>query len=411
MPNTALYNPDDPNNPPQEYIPDSPDPTQDPSLDLTNPTTGNRGSGAPTSSPYGTNYTTDNTSYNTTASSGVRPGGYGSNGPIQNQNEPGPVTSEPGPGTSTTPTTSTTSPTAGTGGFNATSPFKGLSLEDTWAKLTGAGAPKPSQTDHAPLNSMISQLKTLGFDARPGPIDQYGRQDSMYVGNDFYRIVDSHDGWTLVKDDGNWSAWGGPGNGGGGNTTAGQGAGTGGADLQALLAQLLGGEDQGRQNSFFDQLQGLAGQYGQPVTAQDPVIKGQVDAFSAAQTRGAQQGQAAQAEANAYKGVPTGSQDAGTAAGYEAAALNTGNFQASEIRNELTQRRSYLQQTLSLYGNQLTSEQARMLQARIAAINAQLSNQQMTNQNNQFYDQLGLSAAQQEALLNAQLIGAMSGGS
>jgi hypothetical protein len=35
----------------------------------------------------------------------------------------------------------------------------------------------------------------------------------------------------------------------------------------------------------------------------------------------------------------------------------------------------------------------------------------MTNQNNQFYDQLGLSAAQQEALLNAQLIGAMSGGS
>jgi hypothetical protein len=109
--------------------------------------------------------------------------------------------------------------------------------------------------------------------------------------------------------------------------------------------------------------------------------------------------------------VPTGSQDAGTAAGYEAAALNTGNFQASEIRNELTQRRSYLQQTLSLYGNQLTSEQARMLQARIAAINAQLSNQQMTNQNNQFYDQLGLSAAQQEALLNAQLIGAMSGGS
>jgi hypothetical protein len=382
------------------------DPNQDPYLDLTNPTPGNRGSGAPTSSPY------DNTQAfptPTAPSSGIKPGGFGTNGPIQNQNEPGPVTSEPGPGTTTSPTTTTTtSPTTGTGGFNATSPFSGLSLEDTWAKLTGSGAATPSIYDHAALNQMVSQLKTLGYNAVPGAIDEYGRQDSIRINGQLYRVIDSSGKWAFVPSDDNYSAWGG--SGGGGTQPAGQGAGTGGADIQGLLSQLLAGQDTGRQGDFFNQLQGLIGQYGQPVTAQDPVIKNQVDAFGAAQQRGAEQGQAALAEANAYKGIPTGTQDAGTAAGYESAALNTGQFQASEIRNELTQRRSYLQQTLSLYGGQLSSEQARMLQAQIAAINAQLSNQQMTNQNNQFYDQLGLSAAQQEALLNAQLIAAMSGG-
>jgi hypothetical protein len=172
---------------------------------------------------------------------------------------------------------------------------------------------------------------------------------------------------------------------------------------------MLAGQDTNRQGQFFDQLQGYIDQYGRPVTPDDPIIKAQTDAFRAAQTRGAEQGQAAQAEANAYKGVPTGSQDAATAGGYEAAALNTGNFQANQMFQEQTQRRNALQNILSLYGGQLTAEQQRQLQAEIAAINATLSNQQMINQNGQFYDQLGADTAYREALLNAHMVDQMGG--
>jgi hypothetical protein len=74
---------------------------------------------------------------------------------------------------------------------------------------------------------------------------------------------------------------------------------------------------------------------------------------------------------------------------------------------EQTQRRSALQNILSLYGGQLTAEQTRQLQSEIAAIDATLRNQGLVNQNAQFYDQLGLTAAEQEAILNAQLVDKM----
>jgi hypothetical protein len=319
----------------------------------------------------------------------------------------------PGYTPSNDPITGTKNPDGSTSGTIDFGPMDVSKIDKTKAF---AGLGTPDLYDHTQVTKLQQNLQQLGYTAQLGPADMYGRIDSMYINGQFTRIFDSSGNWEFVPDDGNWSAWGGPGDGGGGGGAGGAGgtggagtpgAGTGGADLQGLLAQMLAGQDTNRQGQFFDQLQGYIDQYGRPVTPDDPIIKAQTDAFRAQQTRGAEQGQAKLAEANAYKGTPTGTRDAGTQAGYEAAALNTGNFQANQMFQEQTQRRSALQNILSLYGGQLTAEQTRQLQSEIAAIDATLRNQGLVNQNAQFYDQLGLTAAEQEAILNAQLVDKM----
>lgn len=390
----AFNNGFDPTAPPKPYDPN------DPTLDLTNPGSGNRGSGAATSSATSFN---EGNSYDPTP---------------PDTSSPGPVASAPLPTQPTTPAQGNPA----TGGFivppgslpppTVNTNQGGLPPNHTTDDTFGQYSSDPVVTAvQAGLQSGMSGPGLIAFVQQRNPNAKLTWDASR--GN---FDLDLGGGNGLQFDQNAQGVWGvhsyDDGAGGSGSGSSGSGgtaAGTGGADIQGLLSQLLAGQDTGRQGAFFDQLQGLVGQYGQPVTADDPIIKAQTDAFGAAQTRGAQQGQAAQAEANAYRGIPTGTQDAATAQGYETAALNTGNFQANEMSNELNARRTQLQQTLSLYGGQLSAEQARQLQSQIAAINAQLSNQQMTNQNSQFYDQLGLTAGEQEALLNAQLIGAMSG--
>ena len=403
-----------------QYQPQNPaqpvplDPTQDPNadpyLDRTNPGTGTRGTG-PTSSPtwtLGGGLNTPGPSASAPYPTGApTPSPYGTDTPNPNWNPLSPSATSgqgsPSTGGFIVPPGSLPTPTLGAPG---TTPQQ---TDSSFASYANDPVVQAIQTglQQGLQSNIVSYIQQrfpnaiVRWDAQRNNVDL-----NLGGGTGLQFDQDANGVWGVHPYN---DATDGSGSSGGSGASGGSG-GTGGADIQSLLTQLLAGQDPSRQNAFYDQLQGLIGQYGQPVTANDPIIKGQVDAFDAQQQRGAQQGQAALAEQNAYRGIPTGTRDAGTAAEYESAALNTGNFRAGLMSQELTARRNALQQTLSLYGGQLTAAQARQLQAEIAAINATLSNQQITNQNNQFYDQLGLSAAEQEALLNAQLVNQMSGG-
>lgn len=180
--------------------------------------------------------------------------------------------------------------------------------------------------------------------------------------------------------------------------------------LQQIAAQgaAASQQNQQRDDQLWGELQGQITDAQQPVTASDPIIKPQVDAYRNEQTRSAQAGQAAQAESAAYRGTPTGTADGATAGAYENAGVNTGNFQASLIGNELTARRTQLQNMLTASAGVLSGDQTRAVQQEIASLTSQIQEQGLTQQNSQFYDTYADTLAQQgntlDNLLMSQLL-------
>jgi hypothetical protein len=244
-------------------------------------------------------------------------------------------------------------------------------LVGTWKKLTGPGAAKPSQTDHAALNQMISQLKTIGFDVRPGPIDEYGRQDSMYIGNDFYRIIDSSDNWTLVKSDG-WSAWGDDGSGNGGGGTG--GTNTGAVDLSAAInaANMSNSPYAAQTQSFLDLLLSRANQ-SLKLNPQDPIIKAQTDAYAAQGQRELRNYLSSAAE----KAGPMANLEAVTRSGNENLAQAEAGFTGQVLQQELVARRLEIYQALSLYGSTLSDQQKLAMQEELAKLDAAIAQAQL----------------------------------
>jgi hypothetical protein len=316
-----------------------------------------------------------------------------------------------GPNGSYTPNANEAPPT-GLNDYTRKSTIQDSQLADIFKQVTsdpklGVGA--PDLTNHGSLQMLSTLLGQKGIDVQMGPTDKAGRQDSLFLNGTLYRVIDSSGKWTLVSNAGG-TAWGDSGPNGEGS--GGQGGQTGAAGSGSINASSIGqglGSGDPRDQLLWNQIQGLIGQGNTPVDGNDPIIKGQVDAYRNEQTRGARQGQAALAEQAAYKGIPSGTQDAGTAGLYENAGVHTGNFEAQLVSQELQARRAQLTQGLQLALSQNSGDQARQLQAQIAQIDAALRQQTITNQNGQFYDSLGLDAGRLEALLNAQLVNQMQG--
>lgn len=240
-------------------------------------------------------------------------------------------------------------------------------------------------------------------------LQKEGVQGIQYYPGQGARGVYGLPGSYISFDNGQWNVTtrGPEGASGSSSSSNGQNSGT---DISGLLAQLLAKQSSNpRDQALYDQIQAMIGSANQPVDPNDPIIKANTDAFRNEATRGARQGQAALAEQNAYRGITTGARDAGTAGLYENAGRSTADYQGQQLTNERTARRNQLQQALSISLGQNNADQTRELQAEIAAIDAQLRQQGVTNQNNQFYDSLGLSAAEQQALLNSQLLNQMIG--
>ncbi len=141
-------------------------------------------------------------------SSGVRPGGFGSNG--QPHASPGPVATAPGPVSGTinpndpnagiTPTPKP--PAAGGGGGNIEADIQAL------APTLPNGANTNDNKDHTAINALMAALQAKGYNVSPGYADEFGRMDSLTINGQVYRVLDSGGNW-IAKSNAKGDAWGG----------------------------------------------------------------------------------------------------------------------------------------------------------------------------------------------------------
>lgn len=185
----------------------------------------------------------------------------------------------------------------------------------------------------------------------------------------------------------------GPGGDGAAGVRAGGGGGAMGGSLQDFLNSNGlsggGGFDKwgGRADNLYDILMKRAGQSLQ-IDRNDPIIRNQSDAYSAAQTRAMRDYLNAQAE----RSGPFANQTAERRSAAEKVGQSTSAFEAQLMGNELTARRAEITDALHSMGSLLTTEQQLYLTQQLGMIDAALRHLQINNQNNQFYDQLGFNA-------------------
>lgn len=164
---------------------------------------------------------------------------------------------------------------------------------------------------------------------------------------------------------------------GGNGVAPGIGSNSSSNQMDALIKQLI---DRSHQSLSID-----------PST--DPTIRPQVEAYSAQQERSRRNYLNDLAESsNPYA---TGAQNTAATQTSEAAGQATGALQSQLTQNELTARRTEIQNALSEEGSLLTADQQLALQKELGYLNAALQQQQITNANDQFNSQLGLNATNQ----------------
>lgn len=158
------------------------------------------------------------------------------------------------------------------------------------------------------------------------------------------------------------------------------------------ISGLLGGSGLGNSyaNTLWDMLMNRA-QQGLNINSKDPIIANQVNSYRAEQTRGVRDALAQMAE----QGGPTANLNSERRLANEKAAQSTGGLQSQLMQNELTARRTEIQNALTQMGSLLSDQQKIALQQELGMIDANLRQQQVTNQNNQFLDNFALQNTQQ----------------
>lgn len=157
-------------------------------------------------------------------------------------------------------------------------------------------------------------------------------------------------------------------------------------------------------NDLWSLLMQRAGQ-GLNVDPTDPIISAQVNAYRAEQERGVRNNIADQAEAQG----PNANLTLERRVANEKAAQATGGLKAQLMQNELTARRSEIQQALSQMGSLLSDQQKIALQRELGMIDSSLRQQQITNQNNQFLDSFGLNVTDRANYWDALRSGLLKG--
>lgn len=140
-----------------------------------------------------------------------------------------------------------------------------------------------------------------------------------------------------------------------------------------------------RNNSLWAQLAARSGQ-GLNISPKDPIIANQVNAFRAEQDRGLRNSLDASAESQGPYANLAGEKRLGA----EHAAQATGGLQSQLMGQELSARRQEIQNALSQQGSMLSTDQQQALQQQLGMIDAALRQQGITNQNNQFLDNMGM---------------------
>lgn len=160
------------------------------------------------------------------------------------------------------------------------------------------------------------------------------------------------------------------------------------ANLRALLLQ---------------QIQGLSA----PTTADSPDVQPAISAFTTQSQRDQQSDRDALAErfyamGNGGTALDSGGFNSAVAQEGEAAAGDRANFTGSTVYNASQAKRQQLTQMLSMATAAGQTDAAQQIQSQIAAIDAQLRSQGLTQQNSQFYSSLAQQAGQFSASLGQQ---------
>lgn len=131
------------------------------------------------------------------------------------------------------------------------------------------------------------------------------------------------------------------------------------------------------------------------VDPNDPIIKGQEDAFSLAQTRAKQRNREAMAGRMAQQGylsdqAGSGAFDQGLSNLEQQQGESEAAFNANLTGEELNKQRDDLYRYAALAGNQLSGEESRALQEKLANLDAQIRREAMAQQGGQFSQDLDL---------------------
>lgn len=198
--------------------------------------------------------------------------------------------------------------------------------------------------------------------------------------------------------------------------------------LTNMLMQNQGNNTDPARAQLLQRLNAMMDQYSQPVSPDDPTIKASTDAYTGQVNRGVNDFKNTAAERAYAEGVPTGAFDSQIGNAEQAGGRAVGGFQAQLMNDELAARRANLQGALGASGGLLSAQDSADIQNKIANMDAalkasglDLTNKSLditkllgmtglTQQNNQFYDQLGASTAGQGMTFDQWLQQYLTGG-
>jgi hypothetical protein len=264
-----------------------------------------------------------------------------------------------------------------------------------WWRTQTAGKPGTVQS----LLGMESQLKAMGITVLRNAAGQAGKiqlPDGRII-DVLHNAAVGGEGWRQA---GAWSPTGSASGSRLGGSVSGQAAGAG------TTPSVQGGSafnDQVRQ-LLMQQLQGLT----HPISANDPFIKGEMDAQALLAERSRQDRRAASAERAAFTGLNSGGQgsgalDADIASGFEDKGQKLAGLQAQLFGRELQARRTQMSQMLAMALQSGDNEAARALQLQIANMDAELRRMGLRENARQFDDSFGLQAGQFQYLKDRDL--------
>ena len=146
---------------------------------------------------------------------------------------------------------------------------------------------------------------------------------------------------------------------------------------------------------LMEQLRGLS----QPVTAEDPVIAGQLQSQERGLERNRQDRRAAMAERMAASGLNSGGAGSGAleseiASGFEDKGEAMSGLRSQLVGRELQQRRSQMGQLLQAALQTGDAESARALQLQMAQMDDQIRRMQLTESGRQWDDRFGWDVSQ-----------------
>lgn len=324
------------------------------------------------------------------------PAGYDSTVPsgIVSQSPTGQTIPYPGVDTSTLPTAPVAKPaTTPKTNYSSTAPAgwdqtKWANPEHQTAKyavgrILSQYTPSPEglQSALAEIQALFPGTQILGTDGLyipgVGTIDVGGNFNDATQGNENW--------WWGAELDANGNPY--PDAGGAGGAAGGAGAGASG------LSGGAGGTGSGSMQTGYDglvqQLQQFINQSPVDVST-NPAYRGAIDAYNAQQQRGAESTRNAIAERMAASGqTNSGAYDAQLLKAEQQADLNKASFAGDLGYRALESQRDDILQALQIGAGLMTAEQEMALREKLGMINAELSQQQIWNQNNQYNQGLG----------------------